>query len=219
MRAYFSERRAYRLTGLARDSSRHEAGADTCHTGAVGAAGRTGSGVLRRFGYRLRHDLLKPEFPTVNHKKVYRQYQEAELAVRRRRKTKRPIGERQKLLTACTPNQTWSMDFVFDALANGRRIKCLTVVDDFTRERVDIAVDHGISGRYVVRLLDQAACLRGYHRAVRTDNGPEFASHAFIARTQQHGIEHILTEPGCPTQNGYIESFNVKFRDECFNEH
>lgn len=113
----------------------------------------------------------------------------------------------------------WSMDFVSDALANARRIKCLTVADDFTRECVDIAVDHGIGGAYVVRLLDQAACFRGYPRAVRTDNGPEFTSRAFIAWTQQHRIEHLLIDPGKPMQNGYIESFNGKFRDECLNEH
>lgn len=111
------------------------------------------------------------------------------------------------------------MDFVSDALASSRRIKCLTVADDFTHESVDIAVDHGMGGAYVVRLLDQAACFRGYPRAVRTDNGPEFTSRAFIAWTQRNGIEHRLIEPGKPMQNGYIESFNGKFRDECLNEH
>jgi len=195
-----SERRACRLAGLSRDAFRHEP-VPTPATQALSARLIELAQVRRRFGYRRLHDLLKPEYPSVNHKKVYRLYQEAKLSVRRRRKAKRPVGERQKLLAASAPNHTWSMDFVFDALANGRRIKSLTVVDDFTRESVDIAVDHGISGKYVVRLLDQAACFRGYPRAVRTDNGPEFTSRAFIAWTQQHGIEHILIEPGCPTQN------------------
>ena len=208
-----SERRACRLAGLSRDAFRHEP-VPTAATQALSARLIELAQVRRRFGYRRLHDLLKPEYPTVNHKKVYRLYQEAKLSVRRRQKAKRPVGERQKLLAACAPNDTWRMDFVFDALANGRRIKCLTVVDDFTRQNMDIAVDHGISGKYVVRLLDQAACFRGYPRAVRTDNGPEFTSRAFIAWTQRHGIEHILIEPGCPTQNGYIESFNGKFRDE-----
>lgn len=164
-----SERRACRLAGLSRDAFRHEP-VPTPATQALSARLIELAQVRRRFGYRRLHDLLKPEFPTVNHKKVYRLYQEAKLSVRRRRKAKRPVGERQKLLAACMPNDTWSMDFVFDALANGRRIKCLTIVDDFTRESVDIAVDHGLSGQYVVRLLDQAACFRGYPRAVRTDN-------------------------------------------------
>ena len=80
-------------------------------------------------------------------------------------------------------------------------------------------MDYGISGLYVTRLLDQAARFRGYPAAVRTDNGPEFTSRAFIAWTQEHQIRHILIEPGRPMQNGYIESFNGKFRDECLNEH
>ncbi len=111
------------------------------------------------------------------------------------------------------------MDFVSDSLANGRRIKCLTVADDFSHECVDIAVDYGIGGEYVTRLLDQAALFRGYPKAVRTDNGPEFTSRAFMAWAQGHGMRHILIEPGKPMQNGYIESFNGKFRDECLNEH
>lgn len=84
---------------------------------------------------------------------------------------------------------------------------------------VDIAVDFGIGGEYVTRLLDRAARFRGYPQAVRTDNGPEFTSRAFLGWALRHGIKHILIEPGAPTQNGYIESFNGKFRDECLNEH
>lgn len=110
------------------------------------------------------------------------------------------------------------MDFVSDALGNGRRLKCLTVADDFSHESVMITVDFSISGAYVTRQLDQAACFRGYPRAVRTDNGPEFTSKAFMSWAQAHGIKHILIEPGRPMQNGYIESFNGKFRDECLNE-
>ena len=111
------------------------------------------------------------------------------------------------------------MDFVSDSLANSRRIKCLTVADDFSHECVDIATDYGIGGQYVTRLLDRAALFRGYPSAVRTDNGPEFTSRAFMGWAQTHGIRHILIQPGRPMQNGYIESFNGKFRDECLNEH
>ncbi len=163
-----SERRACRLAGLSRDAFRHEP-VPTPATQVLSARLIELAQVRRRFGYRRLHDLLKPEFPAVNHKKMYRLYQEAKLSVRRRRKAKRPVGERQKLRMSYRPNDTWSMDFVFDALANGRRIKCLTMVDDFTRESVDIVVDHGISGEYVVRLLDHTACFHGYPRAVRTD--------------------------------------------------
>ena len=173
----------------------------------------------RRFGYRRVHDLLRPEFPGVNHKRVYRLYSAANLAVRKRKKVKRPVAERTPLNIATKVNEVWSMDFVSDSLANGRRLKCLTVADDYSHECVDIAVDYGISGLYVTRLLDQAARFRGYPAAVRTDNGPEFTSRAFLAWAQEHGIRHILIEPGRPMQNGYIESFNGKFRDECLNDH
>jgi putative transposase len=110
------------------------------------------------------------------------------------------------------------MNFVSDSLSNGRRIKYLTVADDFSHECVDISVDYGISGQYVTHLLDQAATFKGYPLAVRTDNGPEFTSCAFMAWATAHGVRNILIQPGRPKQNGYIESFNVKFRDECLNE-
>ena len=92
------------------------------------------------------------------------------------------------------------------------------MADDFSHESVDIAVDFGISGQYVTRVLDRAALFRGYSQAVRTDNGPEFTSRAFMAWAQAHGIRHILIQPGRPMQNGYIESFNGKFRDEHLND-
>lgn len=213
-----SERRACRLVGLSRDSYRNPPVMNQA-TKELSAAIIQIAQVRRRFGYRRIHDLLRPAFPGVNHKRVYRLYSEANLAVRKRKKAKRPVNERVPLQTAQRVNEVWSMDFVSDSLANGRRIKCLTVADDFSRESVDIAVDFGISGQYVTRLLDQAAVFRGYPAAVRTDNGPEFTSRAFISWAQSHGIRHILIEPGRPMQNGYIESFNGKFRDECLNEH
>ena len=175
--------------------------------------------VRRRFGYRRIHDMLRPEFPGVNHKRVYRLYSEADLTVRKRKKAKRPISERVPLQIARSINEVWSVDFVSDSLASGRRIKCLTVADDFSHECVDITADYGISGQYVTRLLDRAAVFRGYPQVVRTDNGPEFTSRAFMGWARTHGIRHILIEPGRPMQNGYIESFNGKFRDELLNEH
>lgn len=212
-----SERRACRLAGLSRDAYRHPP-EPTAPTQALSARIIELARVRRRFGYRRLHDLLDEEFPGVNHKKFYRLYREANLAVRRRRKVRRPPAERQPLMRADGPNAVWSMDFVSDALANGRRLKCLTIADDFSHESIDIVVDHGISGAYVIRALDQAACFRGYPRAVRTDNGPEFTSRVFLAWTRKHKIKHLLIEPGRPMQNGYIESFNGKFRDECLNE-
>lgn len=212
-----SERRACSLVGLSRDSYRNPPQPDQL-TRDLGERIVDIAHVRRRFGYRRIHDLLRSEFPGVNHKRVYRLYKNANLAVRRRKKVKRPPNERVPLQIARKVNDVWSMDFVSDSLSNGRRIKCLTVADDFSHECVDIAVDFGISAQYVTRLLDQAAIFRGYPVAVRTDNGPEFTSRAFLAWTTLHGIHHILIQPGRPMQNGYIESFNGKFRDECLNE-
>jgi len=212
-----SERRACSLVGLSRDSYRNPPQPDQL-TRDLGERIVDIAHVRRRFGYRRIHDLLRSEFPGVNHKRVYRLYKNANLAVRRRKKVKRPPNERVPLQLARKVNDVWSMDFVSDSLSNGRRIKCLTVADDFSHECVDIAVDFGISGQYVTRLLDQAAIFRGYPIAVRTDNGPEFTSRAFLAWTTLHGIRHILIQPCRPMQNGYIESFNGKFRDECLNE-
>lgn len=203
--------------GLSRDSYRNPPEPDQATVELSGKIIEIAQ-VRRRFGYRRIHDLLRPEFPGVNHKRVYRLYTEANLTVRKRRKAKRPLSERVPLQMAKSINEVWSMDFVSDSLANGRRIKCLTVADDFSHESVEIAVDYGISGQYVTRILDRAAVFRGYPSAVRTDNGPEFTSRAFMAWATNHGIQHILIQPGRPMQNGYIESFNGKFRDECLNE-
>nr|WP_184533944.1 IS3 family transposase [Variovorax sp. Sphag1AA] len=212
-----SERRACRLVGLSRDSYRNPPESDQA-TQDLQASIVEIAHARRRFGYRRIHDLLRPQYPGVNHKKVYRLYSAANLAVRKRKKVKRPASERVPLQLARSVNEVWSMDFVSDSLSTGRRIKCLTVADDFSHECVSIAVDWGISGQYVTRLLDQAAIFRGYPLAVRTDNGPEFTSRAFMGWAQTHGIRHIRIEPGRPMQNGYIESFNGKFRDECLNE-
>jgi len=213
-----SERRACRLAGLSRDTYRHppvmSERDQVLQEAIIGIARQR-----RRFGYRRVIDLLRVQGFTDNHKRVFRLYRDANLAVgRRRRKRGYPV-EAIPLASAQRINEVWSMDFVSDSLANGRRIKCLTVADDFSHECVELAVDFGMGGECVVRLLEQAARFRGYPEAVRTDQGPEFTSRAFLAWTQARGIRHLLNAPGKPTQNAYIESFNGKFRDECLNEH
>jgi len=214
---HLSERRACRLVGLSRDAYRHPPVSSDLNAELSGRIVELAH-VRRRFGYRRIHDLLRPEYPQINPKRVYRLYREAQLAVRRRRKAQRPSSERQPLAPARRINEIWSMDFVADSLATGQRIKLLTVADDFTHECVDIGVDFGISGQYVTRLLDQVAVFRGYPKAVRTDNGPEFTSRAFMGWAQGKGIRHVLIDPGKPMQNAFIESFNGKLRDECLNE-
>ena len=212
-----SERRACSYAGLSRTSFREPPTMDLA-TQELSARIVELAYERRRFGYRRIHDLLAREGHAVNHKRVWRLYRLHDLAVRKRRKTKRTKNERMPLLQATAVNQVWSLDFVMDSLANGRRIKCLTIVDDFTRECVDVATDYGIGGQYVVRLLEQAAQFRGPPGAVRTDQGPEFTSRAFMAWAHGRSVQHLLNDAGSPTQNAYIESFNGKFRDECLNE-
>lgn len=157
---HLSERRACRLVELSRDSSRNPPVVDES-TQQLSAKIVEIAQVRRRFGYRRIHDLSRPEFPGVNHKRVYRLYSQAQLAVRKRKKARRAGSERVPLTMASRVNEVWSMDFVSDSLANGRRIKCLMVAEGFTHECVDIAVDFGLSGQYVTRLLGRAAIFRG----------------------------------------------------------
>lgn len=213
-----SERRACALVGLSRDSWRNPP-QRAQHDQATSQRIVELAHERRRFGYRRLGDLLRAAGTKINDKRVYRLYKLADLSVRKRRGKQRLKLERVPLHECRAINEVWSMDFVSDSLASGRRIKCLTVTDDFSHECVDIAVDHGIGGEYVVRILDQVARFRGYPQAVRTDQGPEFTSRAFLAWAQAKGVRHILNQPGKPTQNAYIESFNGKFRDECLNEH
>jgi putative transposase len=212
-----SERRVCRLVGLSRTSFREPPMADV-RTAALSSRIVEIAHERRRFGYRRIHDLLRVEGHKVNHKRVWRLYRQNDLSVRKRRKVKRVSSDRIPRLQPSAVNQVWSLDFVMDALANGRRIKCLTIVDDFSRECVDIAVDHGIGGEYVTRLLDQAGQFRGCPLAIRTDQGPEFTSRAMLAWAHGRGVRHLLNDAGKPTQNAYVESFNGKFRDECLNE-
>lgn len=111
------------------------------------------------------------------------------------------------------------MDFVFDRTAEGRSVKCLTVVDDATREAVAIAPERAIGGQAVIRVLDRLQLERGLPRVIRTDNGKEFCGRAMLTWAHRHQVVLRLIEPGKPNQNAYIESFNGRFRDECLNEH
>jgi len=213
-----SERRACQLVGLSRSTLRYEARRSE-ENEALKAKIVTLAQERRRFGYRRIHALLRREGVEANHKRIYRLYREAELAVKRRKRRKGVAVPREPLELPQRRNEVWSMDFVMDALSNGRRIKVLTIVDDCTKEAIDLAVDFGISGHYVTRVLDQAARFRGYPAAIRTDQGPEFTGRALDQWAYENGVQLKLIQPGKPTQNAYIESFNGKFRDECLNEH
>ena len=137
-----------------------------------------------------------------------------------RRKRKRMTGAAR--VARSTPNQgnqRWSMDFVSDSLASGRKIRVLTVVDDFTRECLALEVDTSLPGLRVARVLDQLAVLRGLPEEITVDNGPEFSGRVLDAWAYEHQVQLHFIEPGKPVQNAYIESFNGKLRDECLNEH
>lgn len=181
--------------------------------------GAASSSERRRFGYRRIWQLLRHEDLHVNHKRVYRLYHLSGLGVKHRRRRKGLATERLPLLGPAAPNLTWPMDFVMDALATGRRIKCLICVDDFTKECLTVTVTFSISGAQVTRILDGIALFRGYPTTIRTDQGPEFTCRALDQRAFEHGVELRLIQPGKPTQNGFIRSFNGRFRDECLNEH
>ena len=173
----------------------------------------------KRYGVGMIYLKLRQEGWKVNYKRVERLYQEAGLQVRRRKRKKVLIGERQPLIRPKVANEVWSKDFVFDRTAEGRALKCLTIVDDATGESVAIEVERAISGHGVSRVLDRLALSRGLPKVIRTDNGKEFCSKAMVTWAYERGVQLRLIQPGKPNQNAYIESFNGRFRDECLNEH
>lgn len=173
----------------------------------------------RRFGYRRLHILLKREGFHVNWKKLYRLYKEERLTVRKRGGRKRALGTRSPMTIPQGANQRWSLDFVSDALVDGRRFRILCVIDDFTRECLATVVDNSISGIRVARELDRICDVRGRPCMVVSDNGTELTSNAILKWQQDRDVEWHYIAPGKPMQNGFVESFNGRLRDECLNEH
>lgn len=173
----------------------------------------------RRYGVGMIYLKLRQEGWMINHKRVERLYTQAKLQVRRRKRKKIPIADRQPLIRPWQANEVWSMDFVFDRTAEGRVIKCLTIVDDATHESIAIVPERAIGGHPLTRILDRLQFERGLPQVIRTDNGKEFCGHAMLTWAHERGVTMRLIEPGKPNQNAYIESFNGRLRDECLNEH
>jgi len=173
----------------------------------------------RRFGYRRLYILLRRQGVVLNHKKLYRLYREERLMVRKRGGRKRALGTRAPMAIPQGKNQRWSLDFVLDALACSRRFRILTVVDDFSRECLALVVDNSLSGIRVARELDRVVETRGKPCMVVSDNGTELTSRAMLGWQEDRGVQWHYIAPGKPTQNGFIESFNGRLRDECLNEH
>lgn len=172
----------------------------------------------RRFGYRRIHVMLQRQGIEMNIKKLRRLYGEEKLQVRKRGGRKRALGTRRPMLVPDRANQRWSLDFVSDSFTDGRRFRVLAIVDDHTRECLALVADTSLSGRRVVRELDAVIAQRGRPLTVVSDNGTEFTSMAILRWSQDRGIDWYYIAPGKPMQNGFIESFNGSFRDECLNE-
>jgi len=213
----YSERRACKLVGANRASIRY-----VSHKPDEGLLREKITSIAhekRRYGYRRIHLLLKRDGININHKMLFRIYKKLGLKVLKRGGRKRALGTRVIAMELIKKNQEWSLDFVHDVLANGRRLRMLTVVDDFTRESIKITVDTALSGKRVCEELEKVIELRGKPERILSDNGTEFTSTAVLGWCEKNNIRWDYIQPGKPYQNGYIESFNGKLRDECLNEH
>ena len=171
------------------------------------------------YGYRRIHVLLQREGWKVNHKRVYRLYKQEGLMMRTK-KPRRHVSacRRMERPVATQPNEGWSMDFMSDELFDGRRIRLLTIVDNFTRESLAIEVDAHIGGQRVVEVLMRLGREHSLPRTIRVDNGPEFISKRLDQWAYLNGVELDFSRPGKPTDNGLIEAFNGRLRQECLNE-
>lgn len=211
-----SERRACRVLGVDRSSVRYAAMRpdDEPLRERLKALAQE----RRRFGYRRLHVLLRREGHAVNRKRVQRLYREEKLTVRRRGGRKRAMGTRAPIALPTAANQRWSLDFVADQLTDGRRFRILAVVDDCTRQCLALVADTSLSGARVARELDRLVAQRGRPATIVSDNGTELTSNAILAWADRAGVGWHYIAPGKPQQNGFIEAFNGRLRDELLNE-
>jgi putative transposase len=172
----------------------------------------------RRFGYRRLREMARRRGVVMNLKKVWRLYREEGLKVRRRGGRKRAIGTRAPLQKAQAPNAIWVLDFVSDCLDDGRRFRVFNVEDQFTRAGLCTEVDTSLPGSRIVRVLERLVAERGKPGMIVSDNGTELTGNAMLKWTTESGIAWHYIAPGKPMQNGFMESFNGKLRDECLNE-
>lgn len=169
-----------------------------------------------RFGYRRLHVLLQRGGERINHKRVQRVYREAGLGVKRIRR-KRLTRRYTQRAVLTEPNQEWAIDFASDATASGRRLRVFSVIDAFTRECLALETDTSMPSRRVTRVLARVIEQRGKPQALRSDNGPEVSSRHYLAWCVERSIATVHIQPGKPMQNGHVESFHGRFRDECLN--
>ena len=211
-----SKRRACGLLGVARSALSYQLRMPAKDAPVIEAM-RALSSQYPRYGYRRMRIFLRRAGHELSWERTHRLWRKAGLQLPRRRPRRRIATGRPRPLPAAGPNFVWAYDFVFDACANGQQIKCLTIVDEFTRECLAIDVASSIRSKRVIELLTQLISTHGAPRYLRSDNGPEFVSRAILEWLAETGIETALIDPGKPWQNGADESFNGKLRDECLS--
>lgn len=211
-----SERKATAEVGIARSTQRYES--KRVDDPELRAQIIDLAAARRRFGYRRITVLIRQDGKHVNHKRLYRIYCEENLQVRKRSRKKKVRLFRQPLAPASRPHEQWSMDFVSDSLATGRRYRTLNVVDNCTRECLAIEIGFSLTGHRVARVLDRLVWLHGKPGRIVLDNGPEFTSNALLAWSTRNNVFLDFIAPGKPMENAICESFNGRFRDECLNE-
>jgi putative transposase len=212
-----SERRACRLAGVARSSYRYRSHA--ADQTALRLRLRDLAATRVRYGYRRLHVLLRREGWRVNHKRIYRLYREEGLGIRVKRRKKLASAPRVVLPPPTRPLERWSLDFLSDSLADGRRFRVLTIVDNVSRVSPAIAVDNSLTGQRVVAILERLKQTVGKPERIAVDNGPEFFSKAVDAWAYQNGVQLEFSRPGKPTDNAFAESFNGHLRAECLDCH
>ena len=212
-----SERRALRVIGMSASSYRYQPTPDRnvdLRERIMALAHR-----YRRYGSEMIYLKLRQAGQVVNHKRVDRLYALLKLQIKRRKRKKIPMADRQPLLRPDSINEVWSADFLFDRVSGGRALKILAIVDDASGEALATTPEHNISGHHLTRMLDALCARRGYPKHLRSDNGKEFTGKAMLEWAYRHNVALRLIEPGKPNQNAYAESFNGRLRDECLNEH
>lgn len=209
-----SERRACKLLAVDRSTYRYEPRPDRNAQlrGEMIALARQ----KPRYGYRRLHAILTRRGHGISVMRLYRLYSEEGLAVRRL-KRKRLSRSAVSQALHVRQNQEWALDFVADTIGTGRGFRVLTIVDAFTRECLELEVDSSLSSRRVTRTLDRIIEQRGTPEIIRCDNGPELTSRHILGWCEEKKINLVHIQPGKPMQNGHVESFNGRFRDECLN--
>lgn len=212
-----AEARACSLMGISRSSYRYIPKGNT--DGQLKERMKELARKKPRYGVRRLHIFLKKEGLVINHKRTERIYTEEELSIRTKPRKKLPVSLRTLLPPPTRINQHWAVDFIHDVTRSGRRFRCLSLLDIYSRECLSLHIDTSISGKMVTDILQRFVEMRGTPEVIISDNGPEFTSRAFTSWADERRIRISFIRPGKPMENAYVESFQGKLRDECLNLH